>query len=338
LANAPHKYRTKKGVGGFDDCRSLHTIDRDSHQDYNLMRGIMFRRIVAAGSLFVLPLIAQADFLEGVTAKGLMLDRIETPPDSIVQAIGDAGFDYWFGEIVHFAIYSPDSSKIAEERQEKPGGKTIGLWIVDPINGTEEQIVEGNVEGTTWSPSGRYLTFYTWVPVDIHVHVGTRQGYEQHGPWIYDFTTSQTSLLPVPEISEYRWSPVGDFLACASLDSIQWRITIYDAERQKTTVIDKVLFTEPWNFSWSPDGRMITYVIATKADGHIEYSPVESDVFVINRDGTERTQITETPHPEILAKWQPDGRSIMVERFKNAPEPSYGGGETEIVLLKLKTR
>jgi dipeptidyl aminopeptidase/acylaminoacyl peptidase len=303
-----------------------------------IKRGIMIQRIVAITSMFLLPLISSADFLAGVAAKDLMLDTIETPSDSIVQAIEDDYSDYWFGEIVHFAIYSPDSSKIAEERQEKPGGKTIGLWIIDPIKDTDEQVVEGNVEGTTWSHSGQYLTYYTWVPKEMHLNVATKQGYEQHGPWLYDISTNEISLLPVAKGSDCQWSPADDFLACTNLDSMQWRLTVYDADRQETKVIDKVLFSEPWNVSWSPDGRMITYVIATKAEGHIEHSPVESDVFVINRDGTEKTQITETPQPEILVKWQPDGRSIMVERFKNAPEPAYGGGETEVVILKLKKR
>lgn len=337
MVNIPHKNSTETGIGGFDHYRSLHTIDRVSYQDYNLKKGIMFRRIVATGSLFVLPLIAQADFLKGIAASDIMLDTIENPPDSIVQAIEDDNLDYWFGRIEHFTMYSPDSTKVAEERQNKPG-ETIGLWIVDPMTVTGEQIVEGFVSDTKWSHSGRYLAFTTMTPIEILVQGGIKQTYDR-GLWVYDVDLKQVLLVPVVAGAYYQWSPTGDFLACKHLDSAaQWQLTIYEPKKKSAIVLDRVMFSEPWNFSWSPNGEMLVYVVATETDGHVECSPVESEVFMINRDGSGKTQITRTPQPEILVKWQLDGKSIMVERFIDKPWANTGGGETEAVLLKLKRK
>jgi hypothetical protein len=63
----------------------------------------------------MLPLIAQTDFLEGITANDLMLDTIETPSDSIVQAIEGSGFEFWFGP-TQVVAFSPDSALQAEVR------------------------------------------------------------------------------------------------------------------------------------------------------------------------------------------------------------------------------
>jgi Tol biopolymer transport system component len=295
---------------------------------------------LALGIAFVVNEV-QADFLEDVKANDLMLDTIETPSDSILQMIGDVSldswYDYWFGKIEYFAMYSPDSSKVAEERQDKPG-RPIGLWIVDHKTATEEQIVDGVVSDSKWSRSGRYIAFTTMTPVEMLVQGGLSQAHDR-GLWVYDVDSKQVAIVPVVAGAYYQWSPAGDFLACKHLDSAaQWQLTVYEAEKKKAAVLDRVMFSEPWNFSWSPNGEMLAYVLATKAEGHVECSPVESEVYVINRNGSGKTQITTTPQPEILVKWQPDGKSIMVERFIEKPWVNTGGGETEIVRVKLRMR
>jgi Tol biopolymer transport system component len=80
---------------------------------------------------------------------------------------------------------------------------------------------------------------------------------------------------------------------------------------------------------------MLTYVVATKASGEAEVSPLESDVYIINKDGSGKNQITHTLQPEVLVKWMSDGKSIVVDRYKEKPDSNMGGGEKEIVLLHL---
>jgi len=294
----------------------------------------MIKKIITIMVVSILPLLAQEDFLEGVKAGDLMLDRIEAVPVETAKEIENSGFDYWFGPVLSVA-YSPNTTLIAEERTEKPGGRIIGVWIVDSATNTEKRIIEGIAYDLKWSADGKFLAFRKMVPKKELFH--GRRVYGDGGLWLYNVETDE--MQPVPLGSYFEWSPQGNYLAGKHLDSTGlWALAIYNAEREETKVLDRVLFFEPWNFCWSPDGEMLTYVVATKTSGHIECSPIESEVFIINRDGTGKTQITYTMQPEILVKWLPDGKSIMVERFKEMPDPVTGGSDTEIVILKLKKR
>jgi len=292
----------------------------------------MIKRTVTLLMVGLLPLIAQ-DFLKGVRAEDLMLDKIAKVPVEMVKKIEDEGFDYWFGPTL-FTVYSPDSTLIAELFVDSDRGSE-GIRITDRKTRNVKRIIEGNDEKIKWSADGKFLAFSKMVPAKEFFH--GRQYYRDGGRWVYDFETDETQ--PVSLGSYFEWSPHANYLAGEYLDSTGlWVLAVYDAEGKETKVLDRVLFFEPWNFSWSPDGKMLTYVVITKASGHIEESPIESEVFIINRDGTGKTQITDTPQPEIYVKWLPDGKSIMVERFRGKPDTETGGGDKEIVILKLKKR
>jgi Tol biopolymer transport system component len=174
----------------------------------------------------------------------------------------------------------------------------------------------------------------------VHVENANIIAYSGEQLYVYNIETGEKILVIsiTGRSIEYLWSPINDRIAflCSPDNGIHFGLYVFDP-MNGLTKLDSLPCVEV-NLSWSPIGEMVAYVIATKAEGHIEYSPVESEVFVINHDGTGKTQITDTPQPETLVKWQPDGRSIVVERFKNAPEPEYGGGETEVVILKLKKK
>jgi hypothetical protein len=119
----------------------------------------MIKKTITMLMLCLLPLIAQDDFLKGVRAEDLSLDRIEAVPAEIVEEIENmenTGMDYWSCTILSVA-YSPDSTLIAELRADKPGGRIIGLLLVDSKTNTEKMIVDGIFEDLQWSPSGRYL-------------------------------------------------------------------------------------------------------------------------------------------------------------------------------------
>ncbi|MEO0160978.1 MAG: hypothetical protein ABIL39_00380 [candidate division WOR-3 bacterium] len=293
------------------------------------------RHIIIIAIISLLPLFADEDFLKGVRAEDLMVERIEPPPDSILEEVTNLGFpDYWYGKSLH-SCYSLDSAFIAEARTEKPGGKVMGIWVMDIKRKTEKKIVDGIAYELKWSPSGKFLAFERMVPCKELYH--GRQVYQDGGRWIYDVEANHIDSLPMASYEE--WSPTGDCLAGEDYsENGDWIIKIYDAKTKKITVLDQFLFFEPMNYSWSPNGEMLVYVIAQKASGHGECSPLESDVYVINRDGSGKTQLTHTPQPEILVKWLPDGQTIVVERFKEMPDAITGGGEKEVVVLKLKKK
>lgn len=74
---------------------------------------------------------------------------------------------------------------------------------------------------------------------------------------------------------------------------------------------------------WSPDGKRLVYMI-TEDDGHVYLS---SDIYSINIDGTEKTNLTNTEDKlEMNPSWSPDGRSIAYDVM----------GEGIIYLIKVK--
>lgn len=257
-------------------------------------------------------------------------------PVEIVKEIEDVGFDYWFGKTL-FTACSLDSSLIAEIVGDR--GPDNGIWLKDGKTKKEKRFIKGGYD-IKLSSDTKFLSFSMLIPAKELFH--GRQVCEYGGTYIYSIETDE--LQPALSFGTSAcWSPKANYLTgkyteSEGLGKNFWALSIFDAESNETKVLDRTLFFEPWNFSWSPNGEMLAYVVATKASGHIELSPLASEVFIINRDGTGKTQITDTPLPEILVKWLPDGKSIMVERFKEMPDSITGGGDREYVILKLKRR
>ncbi len=293
------------------------------------------KNIITLIAISLLPLFAQG-FLEGVRAEDLMLERIEKASVEMTKEIEGEGFDYWFGKTL-FTVCSPDSSLIAEIVGDR--GPDNGILLKDGKTKKEKRFIKGGYDMKLSSDS-KFLSFSMWVPAKKLFH--GRQVYGYGGTYIYNIETDELKPAPSFGISAC-WSPKANYLAGKYVESEGltkdfWVLSIFDAESNETKVLDRTLFFEPWNFSWSPNGKMLTYIVATKASGHIEVSPLASEVFVINKDGTGKTQITYTLQPEILVRWLPDGKSIVVERFKEIPDSITGGGDRECVILRLKRR
>jgi dipeptidyl aminopeptidase/acylaminoacyl peptidase len=58
--------------------------------------------------------------------------------------------------------------------------------------------------------------------------------------------------------------------------------------------------------AWSPDGRRLAY-LAPGPGG-------QTDVHVVDADGTHRGRLTRTAANEVAVDWSPDGRRLVVER------------------------
>jgi TolB protein len=87
---------------------------------------------------------------------------------------------------------------------------------------------------------------------------------------------------------------------------------------------------------WSPDGTRIAYVVP------VEGAPVaQSDIYVVNADGSGRTNLTQ--NPEFLDRepaWSPDGSRIVFRRLNRSEASGYDlwvmdadGSNQERVLL-----
>jgi Tol biopolymer transport system component len=78
---------------------------------------------------------------------------------------------------------------------------------------------------------------------------------------------------------------------------------------------------------WSRDGRRVAYEFNPDRAGRPSRN---SDVFVMNADGTKPTNLTRSPGFDGDASWSPDGRYIVFE--------SQRDGDSEIFTIDLRTR
>ena len=66
-------------------------------------------------------------------------------------------------------------------------------------------------------------------------------------------------------------------------------------------------------YQWSPDSKQIAYHFMVESEFYIE----ASDIYVINADGTGRTQLTDTPDiTEMYPSWSPDGTKITCKSLR----------------------
>jgi TolB protein len=68
---------------------------------------------------------------------------------------------------------------------------------------------------------------------------------------------------------------------------------------------------------WSPDGTRLAF-----NSGPTD-QPLESDVILINPDGSGRTNITNRPGFDLTPDWSPDGQRIVFARDDNGDNEIY---------------
>ena len=67
-----------------------------------------------------------------------------------------------------------------------------------------------------------------------------------------------------------------------------------------------------WDEQWSPDGKKIAYVYR-----------YFTNIYSINADGSEETQLTDHPASDVCPKWSPDGKKILFITQRNGPRELF---------------
>jgi Tol biopolymer transport system component len=110
------------------------------------------------------------------------------------------------------------------------------------------------------------------------------------------------------------WSPDGTKIAFTSVRPGQQRSDVYTVDPGNTT--DPVNLTnDPATDqypSWSPDGRKLAF--SSTREGN-------TDVYVMNADGSAQTRLTTDAADDYAPVWSPDGRKILflTKRHGNPP-------------------
>ncbi len=101
--------------------------------------------------------------------------------------------------------------------------------------------------------------------------------------------------------SQANWSPDGKFLAFAAKRGPRDDIVVVDVARNKQVERIQLKLSGVTTPSWSPDGKRLVF---TGYDGGL------SDLFTVNRDGSDLKRLTSDKYGDLHPVWSPDGKTI----------------------------
>jgi dipeptidyl aminopeptidase/acylaminoacyl peptidase len=100
------------------------------------------------------------------------------------------------------------------------------------------------------------------------------------------------------------------------------------AEKRAFTIADLYRIKNVTEPQYSPDGRMVAFTVT---EYFLEEGKTNSDIYLMNADGTGLRQMTRHEEGDYHPRWSPDGRSILfVSTRENGPQAwkiPVGGGE-----------
>lgn len=205
--------------------------------------------------------------------------------------------------------FSPDGKRVAFTSNRS------GSWDVYVMGSSGGQPIQLTSEPShelhpTWSPDGRSLAFCRLNPGSGKWEIWT---VDVASPGVTRFLAH--GLLP-------EWNPVNDTIAFQKprerggrFYSV-WTIQFNGGEATNPTEIagdPEYACVSP---TWSPDGERLVYAAVANPGGPIVgglgFQPSESQLWMVNVDGTGKSRLTEGSFVNVMPRWGGDGRVYFV--------------------------
>lgn len=176
-----------------------------------------------------------------------------------------------------------------------------------------------------WSPDRRQIAFTRLPPSD-----GSQL-------MVMNADGSDIRVILTPGVeyaSGASWSPDGTSLVFANNDPNEDGIYRIGLDGSNMTNLTADLIGDVYSPDWSPDGTRIAFGYSKSSD--------QSDIWLMNPDGSGKTNLTNDGTLKSNPRWSPDGSQILFNLFDDADEggpilggmnvmPAGGGASTRVV-------
>jgi Tol biopolymer transport system component len=195
------------------------------------------------------------------------------------------------------------------------------LWVMNADGSGETQLTDGSLiweEDPSWFPGGNRIA-YSGAPVDppadpwpgqfdlYALRLGSDGGVAETVRLTKTTNYSETDPAVSPDGATIAFVRDGD-------------VYVKGAERLGTTNRQKRLTFGPrggYAPDWSPDGRRIAFERhLPRADGS-----TNSEIFLMDADGTDKSRITRHPAYDSDPAFSPDGEQIAFSSYRDNPDP-----------------
>ena len=228
------------------------------------------------------------------------VSQVSADPINLTNSPGTDGFHTW----------SPDGQKIAF-LSTRDGNMEIHVMNADGSDPSRITNNSGTAGFPVWSPDGQQIAFVSNRDGNEEIYVMNADG------------SGEAANLTNNSANDHgpAWSPDGELLAFSSDRVGNPEIYVMSPDgtgvTRLTNDLGGVFVSRRGVFPvWSPDGEQIAFH-SSRDRGNLE-------VFVVNADGTDETNVTNNNAWDVFPAWSPSGDKIAFLTY---------GGAAEIIVM-----